>query len=120
MANPTPTAPPRPPLPPEALPGLLKERFGFAAFRPLQEDVCRAVLSGRDTLLVMPTGAGKSLCYQLPGLARGGTTLVVSPLIALIEDQVDKLRKAGCVAERIHSGLDRATSREVSIRYLRG
>ena len=67
---------------------VLRERFGFAAFRPYQEEVCEQLVAGADVLLVMPTGAGKSLCYQLPGLARGGTTLVVSPLIALMEDQV--------------------------------
>ncbi len=71
-------------------------------------------------LLVMPTGAGKSLCFQLPGIARAGTTLVVSPLIALMEDQVAKLCELGLRAERIHSGRDRATSRQVCIDYLSG
>ena len=78
------------------------------------------MIEGRDVLVVMPTGAGKSLCYQLPGIARGGTTLVVSPLIALIEDQCDKLRALGLCAERIHSGRDRSTSQQVCARYLRG
>ncbi len=99
---------------------LLQTRFGFAAFRPYQEEVCRTVASGRDTLLVMPTGAGKSLCYQLPGLARRGTTLVISPLIALMEDQVAKLQKQSLRAERIHSGRDREESREVCRAYLDG
>ena len=103
--------PPRVPVPPERLGELLKGVFGHDAFRPYQEAVCRAVVEGRDALLVMPTGAGKSLCYQLPGLARGGTTLVVSPLIALMEDQVAKLQALGLAAERIHSGRDRAASR---------
>lgn len=96
----------RPVAPSEAadLGGLLHDRLGFAAFRPHQEDICRAVAAGNDALVVMPTGAGKSLCYQLPGLARGGTTVVVSPLIALIEDQVAKLTARGLAAERIHSG----------------
>jgi len=99
---------------------LLQERFGHADFRPYQEPVCRAVMADRDVLLVMPTGAGKSLCYQLPGLARGGTTLVISPLIALMEDQVAKLRGQGLLAERIHSGRDRSTSRQVARAYLDG
>ena len=68
----------------------------------------------------MPTGAGKSLCYQIPGLARGGTTLVVSPLIALMEDQVAKLTALGLRAERIHSGRSRADSRAVCTEYLAG
>jgi DNA topoisomerase-3 len=87
---------------------ILQSSFGFSSFRPYQEDVCRAAASGADVLLVMPTGAGKSLCYQLPGIARGGTTLVVSPLIALMEDQVAQLARRGFAAERILSGRDRA------------
>ena len=67
---------------------LLQSVFGFSTFRPNQEAVCQAVTAGEDALLVMPTGSGKSLCYQLPGIARGGTTLVISPLIALMDDQV--------------------------------
>jgi DNA topoisomerase III len=98
----------------------LKARFGFDAFRPNQEAVCRAMLDRRDVLLVMPTGSGKSLCYQLPGVLSGGTTLVVSPLIALMEDQVAKLRALGFAAERIHSNRDRASSREVCFAYLEG
>lgn len=99
---------------------LLKRAFGHDAFRPFQEAVCRTVTEGRDALLVMPTGAGKSLCYQLPGLARAGTALVISPLIALMEDQVARLRALGLVAERIHSGIDRVVSRQVCRDYLGG
>jgi DNA topoisomerase-3 len=99
---------------------LLRSSFGFPAFRPYQEDACRAVADGHDVLLVMPTGAGKSLCYQLPGVARGGTTLVVSPLIALMEDQVAQLVGRGFAADRIHSGRDRAGSRLVCKAYLDG
>jgi DNA topoisomerase-3 len=102
------------------LQGLLRDRFHLPSFRPHQEAVCRAVVEGRDVLLVMPTGAGKSLCYQLPGLARGGTTLVVSPLIALMEDQVAKLQELGLRAERIHSGRDRGASRAVGQAYVDG
>ncbi|MCK9463561.1 MAG: RecQ family ATP-dependent DNA helicase [Proteobacteria bacterium] len=96
---------------------LLNERFGLSRFRPHQLEVCRAVARGEDALLVMPTGAGKSLCYQLPGLARGGVTLVVSPLIALMEDQVAGLVRLGLRAERIHSGRDRADSRTACVAY---
>ncbi len=103
-----------------SLEDLLRTTFRLPSFRPYQEAVCRAVVEARDVLLVMPTGAGKSLCYQLPGLARGGTTLVVSPLIALMEDQVAKLREVGLRAERIHSGRDRSASRQVCIDYLAG
>ncbi len=108
----------RAPTAPEALRPLLKEAFGFSDFRPYQEAVCRAATAGEDLLLVMPTGAGKSLCYQLPGLARAGTTLVVSPLIALMEDQVARLQSLGFAADRIHSGRDRAMSRQVCADYL--
>ena len=104
----------------ESLPELLHRVFGFASFRANQEEVCRTVMEGRDVLLVMPTGAGKSLCYQLPGIARGGTTLVISPLIALMEDQFAKLRELGFAVECIHSGRDRAASRKVCIDYLNG
>ncbi|MBI5507546.1 MAG: ATP-dependent DNA helicase RecQ [Deltaproteobacteria bacterium] len=99
---------------------LLRRRFGHAAFRPHQEEVCRAVAAGQDALLVMPTGSGKSLCYQLPGLARGGTTLVVSPLIALMEDQTAKLVAMGVKAERVHSGRSREQSRAACRAYLDG
>ena len=111
---------PRAPTAPGALRGLLKTAFGFDDFRPYQETVCRAATQGRDLLLVMPTGAGKSLCYQLPGVARAGTTLVVSPLIALMEDQATKLAAQGFRAERIHSGRSRAESRQACIDYLAG
>ncbi len=119
-AEPTPAPTPYTPTPGEPLPALLQRVFGFGQFRPHQEAVCRAAADGADVLLVMPTGAGKSLCYQLPGLARGGTTLVVSPLIALIEDQVTKLRALGLNAARIHSGLSRQASRDVCREYLDG
>jgi DNA topoisomerase III len=104
----------------ESLVGLLHSAFGFSSFRPNQEAVCRAAVEGKDVLLVMPTGSGKSLCYQLPGIARGGTTLVISPLIALMEDQVAKLKELGFAVERIHSGRDRAASRQACFDYLNG
>jgi len=105
-------------VPAERLGELLRTAFRLTSFRPYQEAVCRTVTGGRDALLVMPTGAGKSLCYQLPGIARAGTTLVISPLIALMEDQVAKLATLGMRAERVHSGRDRADSRRVCALYL--
>ena len=99
---------------------VLRSVFGFSRFRTNQEAVCRAAVDGHDVLLVMPTGAGKSLCYQLPGVARGGTTLVISPLIALMDDQFSKLDALGLAAARIHSGLDRATARRAATDYLQG
>jgi RecQ family ATP-dependent DNA helicase len=102
------------------LAGLLQSVFGFARFRANQLEVCEAALKGRDLLLVMPTGAGKSLCYQLPALARGGTALVISPLIALMDDQAAKLTALGLRVARIHSGLDRSVSRQACVDYLQG
>lgn len=84
----------------------LRKHFGFDAFRPGQEDVVRSVLEGRSTVAVMPTGAGKSLCYQLPALLLPGTTLVVSPLVALMKDQVDSLQARGIPATFINSSID--------------
>ncbi|NYF52040.1 RecQ family ATP-dependent DNA helicase [Tunturiibacter gelidoferens] len=99
---------------------LLHQTFGFAEFRANQEAVCRAATEGRDVLLVMPTGAGKSLCYQLPAIARGGTALVISPLIALMDDQATKLTAAGLRVGRIHSGLSRDEARQACRDYLDG
>ena len=105
---------------PDTLSVLLQSVFGFAGFRANQEEVCHAAVSGRDLLLVMPTGAGKSLCYQLPALARGGTALVISPLIALMDDQAAKLAGLGLRVARIHSGLDRGVARQACVEYLQG
>src|SRR5436190_4018066 len=74
-----------------ALTDVLRERFGFPAFRPGQREACEAARAGRDVLVVMPTGSGKSLCYQLPALMRTDLTLVVSPLVSLMQDQVEAL-----------------------------
>ena len=84
----------------------LQERFGLERFRPGQREVIEEVLRGRDVLCVMPTGGGKSLCYQLPAVILPGLTLVVSPLIALMKDQVDALRQRGLRATLINSTLD--------------
>jgi ATP-dependent DNA helicase RecQ len=104
----------------ETLSALLHRVFGHRDFRPHQQQVCEAAAEGRDVLLVMPTGAGKSLCYQLPALARGGTALVISPLIALMDDQASKLTALGLRVARIHSGLDREASRQACRDYLAG
>jgi ATP-dependent DNA helicase RecQ len=85
---------------------VLKQVWGFDAFRPMQEDVVRSVLSGHDTLALMPTGGGKSLCFQVPALAMGRLCLVVSPLIALMKDQVERLRSKGIRAAAITSGME--------------
>lgn len=99
---------------------LLRDTFGFSGFRENQEAVCRAVAGGRDALLVMPTGAGKSICYQLPALARGGPALVVSPLIALMDDQSGRLAEHGLRTARIHSGVAREAARQACRDYLDG
>ncbi|RID92411.1 DNA helicase RecQ [Gemmobacter lutimaris] len=83
---------------------LLARVFGYGAFRPGQEEIVEAVLAGRDTLAIMPTGGGKSLCFQLPALCREGVTVVISPLIALMRDQVRSLREAGVEAGALTSG----------------
>jgi len=86
---------------------VLKDVFGFDDFRPGQEAAMTALLAGRPVLAVMPTGAGKSLCYQVPALVLGGLTIVVSPLVALMQDQVAALRLAGVAADTINSSIDR-------------
>jgi len=90
----------------------MREVFGIARLRPGQEEVIRSVVEGQDTLAVMPTGAGKSLCYQLPALHLPGTTVIVSPLISLMKDQVDKLSEAGVEAAQLNSALSAAERRE--------
>src|SRR5436309_6878992 len=82
---------------------VIKRHWGFSALRPLQERAMHAMLEGRDSLVVLPTGGGKSLCYQAPAVLRGGTTVVVSPLIALMKDQVDGLRPCGVAAAQLDS-----------------
>jgi ATP-dependent DNA helicase RecQ len=96
-----------------SLSSLLKEHFGFDSFLPLQEEIISDSLAGRDVFALLPTGGGKSLCFQLPALARPGLTVVISPLIALMKDQVDALRAAGIQAAFLNSSLD---SREMQAR----
>ena len=99
---------------------LLKARFGFDSFLPLQEEIVTHVLSGQDGLALMPTGGGKSLCYQLPALALDGVTLVVSPLIALMKDQVDGLKANGVPAEFLNSSLSPAEAAHVRSQAMGG
>ena len=87
---------------------ILKEHWGFDAFRPLQKEIIESVMSGKDTLAVLPTGGGKSICFQVPALARDGICIVISPLIALMKDQVDNLKKRNIPALLIHSGMKKA------------
>ena len=90
---------------------ILKRTFGYSSFRPLQRQICEASLAGRDVFALLPTGGGKSLCFQLPALARGGLTVVVSPLIALMKDQVDQLQASGVAATFLNSSIDAEESR---------
>src|SRR5215213_149236 len=89
----------------QALRRTLRDRFGLDSFRQGQEEAIRAALDGRDALVIMPTGSGKSLIYQLPALLLPGLTVVVSPLIALMKDQTDKLEEIGIDARTINSSL---------------
>ncbi|HZT63685.1 MAG TPA: DEAD/DEAH box helicase, partial [Burkholderiales bacterium] len=96
----------------KGLNNLLRRRFGLRGLRPGQREVIDSVLAGRDTLAIMPSGAGKSLCYQLPTLQMRGTTIVVSPLIALMKDQSDKLEERGVDAAAVNSALSGRERRE--------
>src|ERR1700758_4802666 len=92
---------------------VLHATFGFEVFRPGQGDIVSAILDGHDVLAVMPTGSGKSLCYQLPALIRDGLTVVVSPLIALMRNQVAQLRGYGVAAASLNSANDPAGNRAI-------
>ncbi|GAB2836840.1 RecQ family ATP-dependent DNA helicase [Ferruginibacter profundus] len=85
---------------------ILKQYWGYDAFRPLQEDIINAVLDGKDVLALLPTGGGKSICFQVPALAKDGICLVVSPLIALMKDQVENLKRKGINALAVYSGMN--------------
>src|ERR1700757_797135 len=98
----------------------LRTTFGFEAFKPGQAEIVAAILDGRDVLAVMPTGSGKSLCYQLPALMCGGLTVVVSPLIALMRNQVAQLRGYGVAAAALNSANDPAENRKILDRTARG
>src|SRR5262245_10204257 len=87
----------------DTLKRVIERHWGFRAFRPLQEPAMRAALESRDSLVVLPTGGGKSLCYQAPAVLRGDTTVVISPLISLMKDQVDALQACGVAAIQLDS-----------------
>src|ERR1700674_1582139 len=99
---------------------VLRKTFGFDAFRPGQGEIVTAILDGRDVLAVMPTGSGKSLCYQLPALLRDGLTVVVSPLIALMRNQVAQLRDYGVAAASLNSSNDAGENRRILDQIERG
>jgi ATP-dependent DNA helicase RecQ len=105
---------------PDPLLDALRLQFGHAGFRRGQRDVVEAIIDGHDAVVVMPTGGGKSLCYQLPAVLSGGTTLVISPLIALMKDQIDALRARGIDAAALHSHLDFAEQHAVQRAYAMG
>jgi ATP-dependent DNA helicase RecQ len=99
---------------------ILRDVFGFERFRPYQSEIIDRLIEGRDALVLMPTGGGKSLCYQIPAMVRGGTGIVISPLIALMQDQVDSLRQYGVQAAFLNSTLSYQTAREVERQLLTG
>ncbi len=98
----------------------LQSVFGYSAFRPLQETIVQRLIDGHDALVLMPTGGGKSLCYQVPALVRPGCGIIISPLIALMQDQVDALRELGVRAAYLNSSLDPGTAQDIEQSLLRG
>ncbi|HKK87756.1 MAG TPA: DEAD/DEAH box helicase, partial [Saprospiraceae bacterium] len=106
---------------------ILKKYWGYPSFRPLQEEIIHSVLQGQDTLALLPTGGGKSVCFQVPALAQDGVTLVISPLIALMKDQVEQLEARQIPAAAVYSGMSfrelddcfsRAARGEIKLLYL--
>src|SRR5512147_18658 len=105
---------------PRSARSILKDTFGYDEFRGFQAEVIEHVVAGGDALVLMPTGGGKSLCYQIPALLRAGTGIVVSPLISLMQDQVRALTQAGVAAEFLNSALDARAAWAVEERFRRG
>src|SRR5512135_1307277 len=99
---------------------ILRNTFGYTSFRGAQQAIVEHVVGGGDALVLMPTGGGKSLCYQIPSLLRAGVGIVISPLIALMQDQVDALKQLGVRAAFLNSSLEADEAREVSRQLMRG
>ena len=99
---------------------ILQQTFGYSSFRGPQEAIIQTIVEGDDALVLMPTGGGKSLCYQIPALVRSGCGVVISPLIALMQDQVNAMRELGVRASFLNSTLDAATAADVERALLQG
>ena len=105
---------------PTKIKSTLKEYFGYDTFRPLQEKIINSVFEGQDNLVIMPTGGGKSICFQLPAILLDGITIVISPLIALMKDQVDGLTTNGIAAAYLNSSQKESEQQEVYTKIAAG